>query len=73
MAVEFLGTGNDDGTVMGHSDDHKIAFYAETPVAQQACTVAAALTAGETTPEDIAAAFVEVRNALVALGLISNS
>lgn len=73
MAVEYLGTGNDDGTILGRDADDKIAFHGATPVAKQSATVLGALTAGETTPADVAAAVVELRDALVSLGLLSNT
>lgn len=72
MAVEYLGTGNDDGVDLGRSATDKIGFYGtSTPVAKQTCTLAAALTAATTTPANIAAAVVEVRAALAALGIIA--
>lgn len=45
MAVEYLGTGNDDGTVFGRSASAKIAFFNATPSAQLAATTAPAATA----------------------------
>lgn len=35
MAVEYLGTGNDDGVVLGRSATDKVALFGETPVVQQ--------------------------------------
>jgi hypothetical protein len=70
MAVKQLSDGGSDGTVLGQNASDKIAFYGDTPVAQQAATLAAALTAGETTPADIAAVVVELYTALEALGLV---
>lgn len=71
MAVEYLGKGEDDGTVMGRSSTDKVAFYNATPVAKQTATLAAALTAGTTTPADIAAAVDELHAALSTLGIIA--
>lgn len=72
MAIEYLGAGSDDGTNFGRSSTDKVGFYGtSTPVAKQTCTLAAALTAGTTTPANIAAALVEVRAALAALGVIA--
>lgn len=72
MAIEYLGSGSDDGTNLGRSSTDKVGFYGtSTPVAKQTCTLAAALTAGTTTPANIAAALVEVRAALAALGVIA--
>lgn len=45
MAVEYLGTGNDDGVVLGRSSTDKIAFFNATPTAQLAATTAPAATA----------------------------
>lgn len=32
MAVHYLDSGNDDGTVLGYSTSSKIGFYGATPV-----------------------------------------
>jgi hypothetical protein len=72
MANKQLSDGGPDGTTLGQSATDKVAFYGTaTPVAKQTCTLAAALTAGTTTPANIAAAVDEVHQALVNLGLIS--
>ena len=65
MAVEYLGTGNPDGTSMGLSASEKISFYGTTPVVQQAS--AAAGTDAATT-QALANA---LRTALLAQGLIA--
>lgn len=39
MAVEYLGTGNDDGVVLGRSSTDKVALFGKTPVAQQGAIV----------------------------------
>lgn len=39
MAVEYLGTGNADGTVLGRSASHKVALFGKTPVVQQGAIV----------------------------------
>lgn len=70
MARKQLSDGGTDGTVVGQTTTDKIAFYGTTPVAQQLCTSSAALTAGETTPADIAAAVVEMYTALKTTGII---
>lgn len=70
MPVEYLGTGNDDGVVLGRSTSDKVGFHNVTPTARTACTLSAAITAGATiTP--VAAAFVELYAALAAKGIIS--
>lgn len=72
MPVEYVGTGNDDGLDVGRSSTDKIGFYGlTTPIAKQTCTLAAALTAGTTTPANIAAAVDELHAALSALGIIA--
>jgi hypothetical protein len=72
MAVEYLGSGSDDGTLLGRSSTDKLGFYGtSTPVAKQTCTLAAALTAGTTTPANIAAAVDELHAALAAAGIIA--
>lgn len=67
MAVEYLGDGNPDGTVLGRSTD-KVGFYGTTPIVQ--ATVAATTTTTATTTAlqtDIDA----IRTALQNLGLIA--
>lgn len=45
MAVEYLGAGQNDGTVLGRSASDLIAFHGGTPTAQIALTTAPAATA----------------------------
>lgn len=46
MAVEFLGTGNDDGVNFGRSTTDKIGFYGlSTPIVQPAITAVGTATA----------------------------
>jgi hypothetical protein len=71
MAVKQLSDGGSDGVKLGQSATDKVGFYGATAVVQPSCTLAAALTAGTTTPANIAAALFEVRAALVLQGLIS--
>jgi hypothetical protein len=72
MAVEYLGSGEDDGCVHGRSAADKIAFYNATPVVQPAATAQSAITAGATTTSTIAL-LIEIRTALVNLGIIKGS
>lgn len=72
MAVKQLSDGSGDGVAVGQSDD-KVAFYGATPVTKPVASTSGALTAGVTTAANIAAAFCDLRDQLVALGLISNS
>ncbi len=36
---EYLGLGEDDGTILGRSSSHKVAFYGTTPITQRAGSV----------------------------------
>lgn len=72
MAIQQIFDGNGDGLVIGQEATDKLGFYGTaTPVAKQTCTLAAALTAGTTTPANIAAAVDEIHAALSALGIIA--
>lgn len=44
MAVEYLGSGSTDGTILGRSTTDKVAFYGVTPIAQKAAAAQAAVT-----------------------------
>lgn len=39
MAVEYVGTGNDDGIVLGRSSTDLVGFYGATPVDRPALVV----------------------------------
>lgn len=72
MATKQLSDGRTEGAILGQSTSDKIGFYGtSTPVAKQTLTLSAALTAGSTTPADIAACVDEIHAALSALGLIA--
>lgn len=72
MAVKQLSDGGPDGVRLGQSSTDKIGFFGlTTPIVKQTCTLAAALTAGTTTPANIAAAVDELHAALSAYGLIA--
>lgn len=45
MALEYLGTGNDDGVTLGRDTSDLISFYGVTPIAQQSGSAMATLTA----------------------------
>ncbi len=52
MAVEYLGSGNDDGVNFGRSSTDKIGFYGlTTPIVQPAMTAVATATATTTLNE----------------------
>lgn len=44
MAVEYVGSGNDDGVVMGRSTTDKIGFYNATPAVRYSTTALATAT-----------------------------
>lgn len=70
MAVEYLGTGNDDGVVLGRSSTDKIGFYNATPIAKATVvwpnTTTATTALNETKVN-------RIMTALVNLGLIATS
>ncbi len=70
MAVEYLGAGSPDGTLLGRNSTDKIAFYNTTPVVKQSATLSAAITAGATTGATNAA-LLEMYNVLKTYGLVS--
>lgn len=68
MAVEYLGTGNDDGVLLGRSSTDKIGFYGlATPIVRPSVTWPNTTTA-TTAINELKAN--RLKNALVALGLI---
>lgn len=64
-----LSDGGPDGTLLGQSSTDLIAFYGGTPAVRPTLTLSKALTAGSTTPADIAACIDEIEAALRGLGL----
>lgn len=71
MAVKQLSDGGGAGVGLGQSATDKVGFFGATPAVRPTCTLAAALTAGTTTPANIAAAVDEIHAALSALGIIA--
>lgn len=71
MASKQLSDGGPDGTVLGQSSSDKVAFYGATATTRPTLTLSAALTAGSTTPADIAACVDEIHAALAALGIVA--
>lgn len=68
--IKQLSDGGADGVLLGQSSADKIGFYGlATPIAQRTLTLSKALTAGSTTPADIAACVDEIEAALRAYGL----
>lgn len=78
MAVEYLGTGNDDGVDLGRASSDKIGFYGlATPISQRAGAAQATSLVGTASSADVTsdqkAALIEVMNTLAALGLWKGS
>lgn len=71
--VKELSDGGADGTRLGQSSADKVSFWGKTPIAQPLASTAGALTAGETTAANVAAALVDLRTQLVNAGIIRTS
>lgn len=71
MAVKQLSDGNVDGTTLGQSTSDLVGFWGKPPVAQPSATTMAALTAGNTTAANVAAAVVDLYTALKTAGLVA--
>jgi hypothetical protein len=73
MAARQLSDGNDDGQVLGQSTTDKLGFYGlAVPIVQPAHTDQGAITAGATATATTALV-IQLRAALVNLGLIKGS
>lgn len=68
MAVEYVGTGNDDGVVLGRSSTDLVGFYGETPVVQGSAVTTLATTP---TATDIATAVNAIISRLQTVGIIA--
>lgn len=77
MSAEVLGRDPTNGTKLGQSTSHKIAFYGTTAISQRAGAAQATSAVGtaSSTAVDTAtkAALIEVMNTLAALGLWKGS
>jgi hypothetical protein len=78
MANEYLGTGNDDGVVLGRSSTDKIGFYGlTTPIVRRSGAAQATSNVGTASSTALdtntKAALIEVMNTLAALGLWNGS
>lgn len=78
MAVEYLGTGNDDGVDMGRSSSDKLGFYGlATPISQRAgaaqATSLVATASSTDVTSDLKGAIIEIMNTLTAVGLWKGS
>lgn len=76
MAVEYLGTGNDDGTVLGHDSTSatKLGFFGlATAVSRRAGAAQATSAVGTASSTDVTtglkAAVIEIMDTLAAYGL----
>ena len=74
MAVEYVGTGNDDGVNLGRSITDKVGFYGlAAPIAQRAGAAQATSLVGTASSTDVdtalKAAVIEIMNTLAALNL----
>jgi len=72
MAVEYLGSGSLDGTLLGRSATDKVALYGVTPVAQRSSSNQAtsflSLSTNVTVPANLTAIVLEIANTLIGLG-----
>lgn len=77
MAVEYLGSGSDDGTILGRSATDKIAMYGVTPVVQRSSSNQAtsflSLSTNVTVPANLTAIVLEIANTLIGLGIWKGS
>ncbi len=73
MAVEYVGTGSDDGTTLGRSASDKIAFYGTTTVSQRASSLQATVASSASFGTAAQSLLNELRDALVAVGIIKGS
>lgn len=77
MAVEYLGSGSDDGTQLGRSTTDKVGLYGVTPIAQRsgAAQATSAVGTASSTAVDTAlkAAVIEIMNTLTAIGVWKGS
>lgn len=71
--VSFPGTVSLAGTVNVGGASSSVGFFGATATTRTALTTLGALTAGETTPEDIAAALVTLVTELATLGVIKTA
>ena len=78
MANEYLGTGNDDGVVLGRASSDKLGFFGlTTPVSQRGAAAQATSLVGTASSADVTtavkAALIEVMDTLAAYGLWKGS
>lgn len=69
MAIKQLSDGGPDGVGVGQSATDKVGFHGATPVAKATLTLM--VTAGETTPADVAAGLLELATVLKTKGVLT--
>ncbi len=74
MAVEYLGAGSPDGTILGrNATTDKVSLYGVTPVVQRAssnqATTFLSLSTNVTVPANLTAIVLEIANTLIGLGI----
>lgn len=73
MAVKQLSDGGTDGACLGQSVSDLVAFYGTTPVSQRASSVQATVASSGSFGATQAALLNEIRNTLVAVGLMKGA
>lgn len=73
MAVKQLSDGNPDGLAVGQSSSDLVGLHGATPSARAVATTSAAILTNHSTTAAIFPAFCELRDLLVAKGIISLS
>ena len=73
MGIKQLSDGGSDGNKLGQSASDKIAFYGTTPVTQRASSVQATVASSGSFGATQAALLNEIRDTLVALGLMKGA
>lgn len=73
MSVKQLSDGGSEGVVLGQSATDKVGLHGASPSARAVATTSAAILTNHTTTAAIFPAFCELRDLLVAKGIISLS
>jgi hypothetical protein len=78
MAVEYLGSGSPDGTILGrNATTDKVSLYGVTPVVQRSSSNQAtsflSLSTNVTVPANLTAIVLEIANTLIGLGIWKGS
>lgn len=70
MAIKQLSDGGSEGVALGQSTTDKVGFHGVAPSARAVATTSAAILTNHTTTSAIFPAFCELRDLLVAKGII---